>query len=169
MSQMNRGIAIVILVLLFTSMRIFAQNQAAGPSFDILYWVDYWSRPPISLFGPEEEAFNKSMEVILFPWNDHDDPSNPSVLDSNAQWLKAHPNVRFYVDGYASSRGDLIYNLALAQRRAEWVKQALISRGVAENRIKTAAGWGELYPVCPESNDECWTKNRLVRLVYAPD
>lgn len=166
---MNREIALVILMVLLTSMRIFAQNETAKPSFDISYWVDHWSRPPLSLFGPEEEAFNKSMEVIFFPWNDHDDPSNPSALDSNAQWLKDHPTVRFYVDGYASSRGELIYNLALAQRRAEWVKQALIRRGVAENRIKTAAGWGELYPLCPESNDECWTKNRLVRLVYASD
>jgi len=121
------------------------------------------------MFGPDEEAFNKNLQVLFFPWNDHDEPSNPAVLDSNAQWLKDHSNVRFYVDGYASSRGDLVYNLALAQRRADWVKRALISRGVAENRIKIATGWGQLYPVCPELNDECWTKNRLVRLQYAPE
>ena len=27
---------------------------------------------------------------------------------------------------------------------------------------------GDLYPVCPETNDECWSKNRLVRFVYSP-
>jgi len=94
------------------------------------------------------------VQVILFPYNDHDDPSNPEALDHSVQWLKAHPNVRFYVDGYASSRGDWLYNINLSQRRANWVKAALVSRGIAENRIKVAAGWGELYPVCPETGDE---------------
>lgn len=165
---MNWRIILAGLILLGSSNQIFAQSGSAR-SLDSSYWVDYWSRPPLAIFGPDEEAFNKSVQVTLFPYNDHDDPSNPAVLDSNAQWLKDHPNVRFYVDGYASSRGDLVYNLALAQRRAEWVKRALISRGVAENQIKMATGWGELYPVCPEVNDECWTKNRLVRLQYAPN
>jgi outer membrane protein OmpA-like peptidoglycan-associated protein len=169
MSHTRRGMATLVVVVLLSSMQVFTQNKPAEPSFSALYWVNYWSHLPVSLFGPEEEAFNKSMEVILFPWNDHDDPSNPNALDSNAQWLKDHPNVRFYLDGYASSRGGLIYNLALAQRRADWVKQALIMRGVAENRIKNAVGWGELYPVCPESNDECWSKNRLVRPIYTPN
>jgi peptidoglycan-associated lipoprotein len=91
------------------------------------------------------------------------------ALDENIQWLKDHPNVHFYVHGYASSRGEPIYNLNLSQRRADWVKQQLVSRGVSESRIRVAVGWGELYPVCPELNDECWSKNRLVRFVYSPE
>lgn len=155
-------------LILLSSSRVFAQSGSAG-SPGTSYWVDYWSRPPLVMFGPDEEAFNKSVQATFFPWNNHDEPSNPAVLDSNAQWLKDHPNVRFYVDGYASARGELVYNLALAQRRADWVKRALISRGVNENQIKMATGWGQLYPVCPESTDECWTKNKVVRLQYAPD
>jgi hypothetical protein len=49
--------------------------------------------------------------------------------------------VRFYIDGYTSSRGPLICNLRLSQRRADWVKDFMISRGVAENRIKIVVGW----------------------------
>jgi outer membrane protein OmpA-like peptidoglycan-associated protein len=123
----------------------------------------------VVLFGPEEEAFNQNVHEIMFPWNDHDGPSNPSTLDDNVQWLKDHPAARFYVEGYASSRGDLIYNLALSQRRADWVKQALIGKGIPENQIVLAVGWGQLYPVCPEMNDECWSKNRLVRFSYSPN
>lgn len=156
-------------IVLLSSPAMFAQTETGGPNRDAAFWVDHWSRPPVIVFGPQEETFYQNMQVIMFPWNDHDEPSNPTALDSNAQWLKDHPDVRFYVDGYASSRGDWLYNLHLSQRRAEWVKQQLVSRGVAESRIKVAAGWGELYPVCPETNDECWTKNRLVRLVYAPN
>jgi outer membrane protein OmpA-like peptidoglycan-associated protein len=66
-----------------------------------------------------EEAFNKNIHEIMFPWNDHDDPSNPNILDDNVQWLKDHPSVRFYIEGYASSRGDLGYNLDLSKRRAD--------------------------------------------------
>jgi len=166
---MSRHIFLVTAIVLLASAGIFAQAGSASSSNDVTYWVDYWSKPPLVLFGPDEEAFNRGMQVVLFPYNDHDEPSNPAALDANIQWLKDHPNGRFYVQGYASSRGDLIYNLNLSQRRADWVKQTLVSRGIPESRIKMAAGWGELYPVCPETNDECWSKNRLVRFVYAPD
>jgi hypothetical protein len=166
---MSRHIVLISTILVFTATALFAQTGPESPLTDVSFWVDHWSRPPVILFGSEEEAFYKDMQVIMFAWNDHDDPSNPSALDSNVQWLKDHPNVRFYVDGYASSRGDWLYNLRLSQRRADWIKQTLVSRGITENRIKVAAGWGELYPVCPESNDECWTKNRLVRFMYSPD
>jgi peptidoglycan-associated lipoprotein len=167
---MIRHIVFIVTVVLFTSSGVFAQTESARESSpDVAYWVDFWSRPPVFLFGPQQEEFFKGMQVILFPYDDHDDPSNPSVLDSDIQWLNDHPHVRFYINGYASSRGPLPYNLALSQRRADWVKQVLLSRGVAENRIKLAVGWGEMYPVCPELNDECWSKNRLVRFEYSPD
>lgn len=147
---------------------IMAQNVSPTSSSAGAFWVDYWSRPRPVLYGSEEEAFNRNMKDVMFPWNDHEEPSNPDALDDDAKWLKEHPNVRVYIDGYASSRGELIYNLALSQRRAEWVKQALLSRGIAEDRIIVAAGWGQLYPVCLELSDECWTKNRLVRFKYSP-
>jgi len=166
---MNRLILHVLTSVLFAGTALLAQTGSESSLTDAAFWVGHWSQPPVILFGPEEEDFYKNMQVILFPYNDHDDPSNPSALDNNVQWLKDHPNVRFCVDGYASSRGDWLYNLNLSQRRADWVKRALVSRGIADNRIKVDAGWGELYPVCPEANDECWNKNRLVRLVYSPD
>jgi outer membrane protein OmpA-like peptidoglycan-associated protein len=159
----------VITMLLLTSTRIFAQQDFSEPSADVSFWVAYWARPKVAHFGPEEEAFNTNVHEVLFPWNDHDEPSNPNVLDNNVQWLKDHPGARFYIEGYASSRGELIYNLALSQRRADWVKQALISKGIPENRIVLSVGWGQLYPVCPETNDECWSKNRLVRFSYSPN
>jgi len=169
-TAMSRLIVVIATVVLFSSTGVFAQAGSASSTSDVAFWVDHGSLPPVILFGEEQETFNKNMQTILFPWNDHDEPSNPSAMDSNAEWLKAHPSVRFYIDGYASTRGDdIIYNLNLSQRRANWVKQVLVSRGIAENRIKLAVGWGQLYPVCAEENDECWSKNRLVRFQYAPD
>ena len=166
---MSRHIILLSMVLLLASAAVFAQAGSAEPNTHTAFWVEHWSKPPVIVFGPDEESFYQNIKIVLFPYDDHDEPSNPNILDANVQWLKDHPNVRFYVDGYASSRGDWLYNLRLAQRRADWVKHVLVSRGIAENRIKASAGWGELYPVCPDTNDECWSKNRLVRLVYAPN
>lgn len=166
---MSRNAILISAIVLLTGPVIFAQTEPGGPRSDAAFWVDHWSRPPVIVFGPEEETFYQNMQVILFPYNDHDEPSNPSILDSDIQWLKDHPKVSFYIDGFASSRGDLIYNLALSQRRANWVKQVVLNKGIPESRIKVATGWGELYPVCPQTTEECWSKNRMVRFQYAPD
>ena len=122
---------------------------------------------PIYLFSKVQAEFDQSVKEVLFPWNDHTSPTDQTPLQSNAQWLKEHPDIYFYVDGYASSRGELIYNLVLSQRRADYIKEKLIAMGVPENHILLAVGWGQLYPVCPEQNDECWSKNRRVHLTYA--
>ena len=73
---------------------------------------------------------------MTFARNEYDKCLNPNALDDDARWLTEHPNVRFYIDGYASTRGDQTYNLILSQRRADWVKQSLVSRGVPEDRIR---------------------------------
>ena len=167
---MSHRIGSIAAMTLLASVAVLGQSASPSASPNLAFWVDYWSRPRVVLFGPEEENFHQKMQAIFFPWNDHDEPSNPDALEGNVRWLNDHPNVRFYIDGYASTRGDdIIYNLNLSQRRADWVKQALVNRGIAESRIKVAAGWGQLYPVCLELNDECWRKNRLVRFKYSPD
>jgi hypothetical protein len=156
----------VAATLLFSSATMLAQvtSSSDGGAF----WVAYWAAPPVILFGPEEDAFYKNMKDVMFLRNDYDAPINPSALDENVQWLKDHPGVRFFVDGYASITGNMVYNLALSQRRADWVKQTLVSRGISENRIVVAAGWGELYPACAEDTQECRNRNKLVRFIYYP-
>jgi hypothetical protein len=178
LGTMNRLVLVVITMFFLTNSQIFAQQgtSAAPPdvafsesSTDVAFWVAYWGKPRVVLFGPAEEAFNTNVQPVVFPWNIDDNPLNPNILDANVQYLQDHASDRFYIEGYASSEGDLGYNLTLSRRRAAWVKQVLISKGIAENRIKLAVPWGELFPVCPDSNDECLSKNRLVRFVYSPN
>ena len=165
---MRYCLAFTLAALFLLSSPTSAQDTSASASGDTNFWVNYWAQPRVILFGPEEEEFYKNMQSIMFPWDVYDNPSNPSALDTNAQWLKDHPSINFYVHGYASSRGQIVYNLALSQRRADWVKRELVKRGVPENRIVLAVGWGQLYPVCPELDDPCWLKNKIVRFDYVP-
>jgi outer membrane protein OmpA-like peptidoglycan-associated protein len=168
-----RLVLVVIAILLLPSIRISAQqatSDVATPDASqiIAYWVAYWAKPKVLLFGPPEEAFNSSVHEVLFPNNVYDAPENANILDENAQWLKDHANDHFYIEGYASSKGEPGYNLTLSRKRADWVKQTLISKGIPESQILLAAGWGQYYPTCAELDDDCWSKNRIVRFVYSP-
>ena len=173
---MNRRLALVVItMLLLPGIKIFAQQEATSEASTpeasqiIAYWVAYWAKPKVILFGPPEEAFDSNVHEVLFPNNVYDSPENANILDENAQWLKDHANDHFYIEGYASSKGAPEFNnLRLSAQRADWVKQALISKGVAENQIVLTSGWGYTYPVCAELDEECWSKNRIVRFVYSP-
>ncbi len=165
MRPMRCGFAFALLfALLFATARV----GATGASSDDAFWVSFWGQPRVILYGPEEQAFYQNLKEVMFARNEYDRCLNPNALDDDARWLKEHPNVHFYIDGYASTRGEPIYNLMLSQRRADWVKQSLISRGVPEDRVRLSVGWGELYPTCLEDSDECLTKNKLVRFTYVP-
>ena len=169
-----RLVVVVIAMLLLPSIRIFAQHDRLPTSFPeasseiVNYWVAYWAKPTPVIFGQEQDAFDNNIHEVDFPFDIFDKPLDPNVLDADAQWLKDHPANHLYIEGYASAEGDPGYNLTLSKRRADWVKQALISRGISENQILLATGWGHTYPVCAELDDQCLSKNRLVRFVYSP-
>jgi len=95
----------VTALLLLSCTGMFAQQDNQESSSDVAFWVAFWSHPRVALFGPEHAAFNSNMQEILFPYDDHTEPSNPSALDDDARWLKEHANDRFYINGYASSKG----------------------------------------------------------------
>ncbi|HEY1994399.1 MAG TPA: OmpA family protein [Edaphobacter sp.] len=169
-----RLVLVAITILLLPTLKISAQQSTSETSTPdasqiVAYWVAYWAKPKVILFGPPQEDFTTNVHEVLFPNNVYDAPENSNILDENAQWLKDHASDHFYIEGYASSKGAPAFNnLRLSAQRADWVKQALISKGVPENQIVSAAGWGYTYPVCAELDDDCWSKNRIVRFVYSP-
>ena len=156
-----RLVLIAVTTLLMTSV--------AGASADDAYWVDYWGKPRVVLYGPEEEAFNQNVHKITFAHDGFDHALDQDTLNADVQWLKDHPSARFFIEGYASSTGTAAYNMNLSLRRAEWVKLLLIRKGIPENQIKLAVPWGQMCPACTEETDECHAKNRVVRFAYSPN
>ncbi len=69
------------------------------------------------------------------------------------------------IEGNADSRGSDEYNYALALKRAETVKSRLISNGVT-NPLEVIS-YGEAKPVCAESTEDCFDKNRRVEFRIA--
>ena len=81
------------------------------------------------------------------------------TLNDQAAWLKKYPNITIVVEGHADERGTREYNLALGARRANAVKEYLVSRGVSANRIETVS-YGKERPAVLGSNDAAWAQNR---------
>jgi peptidoglycan-associated lipoprotein len=80
-------------------------------------------------------------------------------LQKNAQWMQRWTSTRVNVEGHADSRGTSEYNLALGERRANAVRDYLVSLGVEAARINTVS-YGEERPLCTEENEACWAQNR---------
>jgi peptidoglycan-associated lipoprotein len=87
-------------------------------------------------------------------------PQARATLDKQAQWLGTYANYsQFTVEGHADERGTREYNIALGARRAQTVRDYLISRGVAANRMRTIS-YGKERPVALCDDISCWSQNR---------
>jgi len=83
-----------------------------------------------------------------------------ATLDKQAQWLNAYPQYgQFTIEGHADERGTREYNIALGARRAQAVRDYLISRGVSAARMRTIS-YGKERPVAVCNNISCWSQNR---------
>lgn len=121
-----------------------------------------------SIFTSQTPEFSQNVKPVLFPFNVSNRVVDPGALSATAEWLKQHPDTHFWIQGRADNRGDIVYNLVLAYRRAQFVKNSLIKKGVNDSQIGFATGWGKLYPVCEQNDDSCWQDNRRVDIVQ-PD
>lgn len=82
-----------------------------------------------------------------------------AVLDGQAQWLLVNTDYRAVIEGHADEQGTREYNLALGERRANAVREYLVSRGVAANRLRTIS-YGKERPLEVCATEACYSKNR---------
>ena len=89
------------------------------------------------------------------------------VLDGVAQVAKKYDKTIIEIAGHTDNVGGSDYNRQLSQRRASAVAQYLMSKGVTEPRIITAAG-GEDHPIASNATDQGRAANRRVEVTLAP-
>jgi peptidoglycan-associated lipoprotein len=77
----------------------------------------------------------------------------------------ANPQLAVRGEGNTDERGSREYNLALGQKRAEAVRQALKIVGVPVSRIE-AMSWGEERPRASGHDDAAWSQNRRADIQY---
>lgn len=91
-------------------------------------------------------------------------PAAHQTLDQVASTLRENQNLRVRIEGHTDSVGSAEYNEGLSQRRADSVRDFLVSRGIAENRM-TTRGFGESQPVATNETDEGRAQNRRVEIL----
>src|SRR5579871_491089 len=92
-------------------------------------------------------------------------PDSEPTLKQMSELLHQQPKLKVYIVGHTDDSGSLEHNLALSQRRAESVVQALTSRfGIAPDRL-TAKGLASYAPVATNHSEAGKAKNRRVEMV----
>ena len=121
--------------------------------------------PPAPRPAPQEFASTERLAQIHFPFGGSNlEPSETVLMDANVQWLQANSNLLVIVEGHCDERGTEEYNLALGERRARAVRDYLLARGIAADRV-TLVSYGEERPSCTEENEACWRENRRAAFV----
>ncbi|MHB1214180.1 MAG: OmpA family protein [Thiobacillus sp.] len=122
---------------------------------------------PVAAVAPEPAAPPKKLvlEGVNFDFDKATlRQTDVSDLDKNVDQLKTWGDVDIEVAGHTDSMGSDKYNMTLSRQRAEAVRNYLISKGVAANRL-TAKGYGESQPVADNATEEGRFKNRRVELI----
>ena len=105
--------------------------------------------------------FRQNVGDRVFFESDSTELSQQAVgtLEKQAQWLRTYPQYSFLIEGHADERGTREYNIALGARRAQAVREYLVSRGVQGQRMRTIS-YGKERPVAVCNDISCWSQNR---------
>lgn len=122
------------------------------------------SAPPAAMSsivpGSAEDLRVNVGDTVHFAYNAYNiEDNDKGTLQRQATWLSKYPSIRVTVEGDCDERGTREYNLALGARRANAVKEYLVSLGVSAARVETIS-YGKEHPVCSESTEDCYAQNR---------
>jgi peptidoglycan-associated lipoprotein len=146
--------------------------KGAGGTQDATATVTVTQPPPQPTPTPtpqptpsDDEVFARSVSDIFYDYDKADlRPESVQTLARNAEAIKAHPNWVVRIEGNCDERGSIEYNIALGERRASAAQQQLTQNGVNSGQLKTISN-GKEKPVCTESNEACWQRNRNAHFV----
>jgi peptidoglycan-associated lipoprotein len=120
------------------------------------------------VYGPSDLDTDACLRqrVVYFDFDqDTLRPEFQAIVGCHAKYLRDRPSSRMTLEGHADERGSREYNLGLGERRGNAVSSAIQANGASGSQI-TVTSYGEERPVCTDSNEDCWAKNRRVEIVY---
>lgn len=92
-------------------------------------------------------------------------PEYRGIVQAHAAYLASSGSARMTLEGHADERGTREYNLGLGERRGNAVSGLMSAQGGRGSQL-TVVSYGEERPTCRVSDDECWSMNRRVEIVY---
>jgi peptidoglycan-associated lipoprotein len=140
-------------------------NENSGPTGPVTQGV---VTNPGGRFTPADLETNSCLRqrVIYFDFDrDTLKPEFQAIVACHAKYLMDRPEAHMRLEGNADERGTREYNLGLGERRGNAVEAAVQGSGASSSQMEVIS-YGEERPVCTESNEDCWAKNRRVEFVY---
>lgn len=120
------------------------------------------------LYTPEDldtDSCLRQRQVYFDFDKDNLKPEFEAIVACHGKYLRDRPSARITLEGNADERGTREYNLGLGERRGNTINTALMGAGGSAGQL-TVVSYGEERPTCTESNEDCWSKNRRVEIVY---
>lgn len=117
-------------------------------------------KDPASILSKRSVYFDLDSNVVK-------DEFKP-LVSAHARYLQQNRGAKMTIQGNADERGSREYNLALGQRRADAVRQALQVLGAQNAQIETVS-FGEEKPKMTGHDEASWTENRRADIVYPND
>ena len=102
--------------------------------------------------GVEDRVFFATNKSVLTT-------ASRDTLRKQAAFMRKKKDLTFTIEGHADERGTREYNLALGERRANAVKDYLMTYGISSNRLNVIS-YGKERPVNSGSNPLAWSQNR---------
>jgi peptidoglycan-associated lipoprotein len=117
--------------------------------------------PGISGFQIPIGALAQVFRVVYFNTDEFvlKKPEHLAAIEKVASYLKNHPKTYIFVEGYCDQRGPEAYNLALGSRRANYVRNLLIEKGVDGEQVHTIS-YGKEKLADSANTPDAWAKNR---------
>ena len=110
--------------------------------------------------SPQEILTSEVGDRVFYDFDKSDlKPEARRTVERWAGFLKQYPNLTVTIEGHADERGTREYNLALGERRANAVKNALVQQGIPASRVATIS-YGKERPAALGSNEAAWSQNR---------
>jgi peptidoglycan-associated lipoprotein len=104
--------------------------------------------------------------VVYFGYDQSEiSPEYNEMLAAHGGFLAANSGALLRLEGHADERGSREYNIGLGERRAQTVRRALLLQGAAAAQLSTVS-YGEERPSAVGSDEEAYSLNRRVELVY---
>jgi peptidoglycan-associated lipoprotein len=125
---------------------------------------------------PKDETIKKAFETrvrdLHFTYNEEQVVSEDQpILENDAlvfkSLLQRDPGLMVLIEGHCDERGSAEYNIALGDRRANFVKESLVRLGIDAAKLQTVS-FGKERPLCLENTEQCMARNRRAHFSVAP-
>ncbi len=141
--------------------RKMPHKKISGVKIEVFEKVGKWSELPMKNY--DINAKEIEVRAILFDFDKWKTTKFDDVLYNLYHYMKHNPSAVIALHGYTDNQGDAAYNVILSRKRAQFVKDFLVTKGIASDRIKIYAH-GKNNQIAIDLNPETRRFNRRVEI-----